>query len=125
MIRGPGVARPVPRVPAGIVTALTWPASLLTVASVIDNPWGVCLHRSAEVGKHLAQILLRRQQVGPSGASRAGKAQRGAARCSVGLEPHPGGGEGAACVCVWGGFLARQKAIAGERDSALGVCRTR
>ncbi|XP_077167542.1 transmembrane and coiled-coil domain-containing protein 4 isoform X1 [Paroedura picta] len=47
---------------AGIVTALTWPASLLTVASVIDNPWGVCLHRSAEVGKHLAQILLSRQQ---------------------------------------------------------------
>lgn len=48
---------------AGIVTALTWPTSLLTVASVIDNPWGVCLHRSAEVGKHLAHILLSRQQV--------------------------------------------------------------
>ncbi|NXK97680.1 TMCO4 protein, partial [Formicarius rufipectus] len=47
---------------SGIVTALTWPTSLLTVASVIDNPWGVCLHRSAEVGKHLAQILLSRQQ---------------------------------------------------------------
>ncbi|XP_068772247.1 transmembrane and coiled-coil domain-containing protein 4 [Struthio camelus] len=47
---------------SGIVTALTWPASLLTVASVIDNPWGVCLHRSAEVGKHLAHILLSRQQ---------------------------------------------------------------
>ncbi|NWY60386.1 TMCO4 protein, partial [Chionis minor] len=47
---------------SGIVTALTWPASLLTVASVIDNPWGVCLHRSAEVGKHLARILLSRQQ---------------------------------------------------------------
>ncbi|KAG9467379.1 hypothetical protein GDO78_015058 [Eleutherodactylus coqui] len=47
---------------SGIVTALTWPASLLTVASVIDNPWGVCLSRSAEVGKHLAHILLRRQQ---------------------------------------------------------------
>ncbi|NXW03673.1 TMCO4 protein, partial [Fregetta grallaria] len=45
-----------------IVTALTWPTSLLTVASVIDNPWGVCLHRSAEVGKHLAHILLSRQQ---------------------------------------------------------------
>ncbi|KAJ7306614.1 hypothetical protein JRQ81_010016 [Phrynocephalus forsythii] len=43
---------------AGIITALTWPASLLTVAGVIDNPWGVCLHRSAEVGKQLAQILL-------------------------------------------------------------------
>uniref|UniRef100_A0A8B9PZ88 Transmembrane and coiled-coil domains 4 n=1 Tax=Apteryx owenii TaxID=8824 RepID=A0A8B9PZ88_APTOW len=47
---------------SGIVTALTWPASLLTAASVIDNPWGVCLHRSAEVGKHLAHLLLSRQQ---------------------------------------------------------------
>nr|XP_012643133.1 transmembrane and coiled-coil domain-containing protein 4 [Microcebus murinus]XP_012643134.1 transmembrane and coiled-coil domain-containing protein 4 [Microcebus murinus]XP_020136740.1 transmembrane and coiled-coil domain-containing protein 4 [Microcebus murinus] len=47
---------------SGIVAALTWPASLLTVANVIDNPWGVCLHRSAEVGKHLAHILLSRQQ---------------------------------------------------------------
>ncbi|XP_077693382.1 transmembrane and coiled-coil domain-containing protein 4 isoform X2 [Eretmochelys imbricata] len=47
---------------SGIVTALTWPTSLLTVANVIDNPWGVCLNRSAEVGKHLAQILLSRQQ---------------------------------------------------------------
>ncbi|XP_020637802.3 transmembrane and coiled-coil domain-containing protein 4 [Pogona vitticeps] len=47
---------------AGIVTALTWPASLLAVAGVIDNPWGVCLHRSAEVGKQLAQILLGRHQ---------------------------------------------------------------
>ncbi|XP_051895199.1 transmembrane and coiled-coil domain-containing protein 4 isoform X2 [Pristis pectinata] len=47
---------------SGIVTALTWPASLLTVANVIDNPWGVCLSRSAEVGKHLAHVLLSRQQ---------------------------------------------------------------
>eukprot|EP00071_Canis_lupus_P036072 XP_022269629.1 transmembrane and coiled-coil domain-containing protein 4 isoform X2 [Canis lupus familiaris] len=47
---------------SGIVAALTWPASLLTVANVIDNPWGVCLHRSVEVGKHLAHILLSRQQ---------------------------------------------------------------
>ena len=47
----------------GLVAALTWPASLLSVANVIDNPWGVCLHRSAEVGKHLAHILLSRQQV--------------------------------------------------------------
>ncbi|NWY00443.1 TMCO4 protein, partial [Nothoprocta ornata] len=47
---------------SGIVSALAWPASLLTVASVIDNPWGVCLHRSAEVGKHLAHLLLSRQQ---------------------------------------------------------------
>ncbi|XP_029362554.1 transmembrane and coiled-coil domain-containing protein 4 isoform X2 [Echeneis naucrates] len=47
---------------SGIVTALTWPASLLAAASVIDNPWCVCLNRSAEVGKHLAQVLRRRQQ---------------------------------------------------------------
>lgn len=47
---------------SGIVAALTWPASLLSVANVIDNPWGVCLHRSTEVGKHLAHILLSRQQ---------------------------------------------------------------
>ncbi|CAL1605499.1 unnamed protein product [Knipowitschia caucasica] len=48
---------------SGIVTALTWPASLLAAASVIDNPWCVCLSRSAEVGKHLAQVLRSRQQV--------------------------------------------------------------
>uniref|UniRef100_A0A3P8PRD0 Transmembrane and coiled-coil domains 4 n=1 Tax=Astatotilapia calliptera TaxID=8154 RepID=A0A3P8PRD0_ASTCA len=47
---------------SGIVTALTWPASLLAAASVIDNPWCVCLNRSAEVGKHLAQVLRSRQQ---------------------------------------------------------------
>ncbi|XP_067384498.1 transmembrane and coiled-coil domain-containing protein 4 isoform X2 [Channa argus] len=45
-----------------ILTALTWPASLLAAASVIDNPWCVCLNRSAEVGKHLAQVLRSRQQ---------------------------------------------------------------
>ncbi|KAF7661333.1 hypothetical protein LDENG_00263810 [Lucifuga dentata] len=47
---------------SGIITALTWPASLLAAASVIDNPWCVCLSRSAEVGKHLAQVLRSRQQ---------------------------------------------------------------
>ncbi|XP_069039842.1 transmembrane and coiled-coil domain-containing protein 4 [Lepisosteus oculatus] len=47
---------------SGILTALTWPASLLAVASVIDNPWGVCLSRSAEVGKQLAQVLRSRHQ---------------------------------------------------------------
>lgn len=66
------------RLPAspGIVAALTWPASLLSVANVIDNPWGVCLHRSAEVGKHLAHILLSRQQVprdGDGGVEWAGR----------------------------------------------------
>ncbi|KAM9786342.1 transmembrane and coiled-coil domain-containing protein 4 [Neosynchiropus ocellatus] len=47
---------------SGIVTALTWPASLLAAASVIDHPWCVCLNRSAEVGKHLAQVLRSRHQ---------------------------------------------------------------
>ncbi|XP_045913388.1 transmembrane and coiled-coil domain-containing protein 4 [Micropterus dolomieu] len=47
---------------SGIVAALTWPAYLLAAASVIDNPWCVCLNRSAEVGKHLAQVLRSRQQ---------------------------------------------------------------
>ncbi|CAG01702.1 unnamed protein product, partial [Tetraodon nigroviridis] len=51
-----------PLLPTGIVAALTWPASLLAAASVIDNPWCVCLNRSAEVGKHLAQVLRSRQQ---------------------------------------------------------------
>ncbi|KAG7283494.1 hypothetical protein CRUP_035287 [Coryphaenoides rupestris] len=47
---------------SGILTALTLPASLLAAASVIDHPWCVCLSRSAEVGKHLAQVLRSRQQ---------------------------------------------------------------
>ncbi|KAK3854970.1 hypothetical protein Pcinc_038594 [Petrolisthes cinctipes] len=43
---------------AGIISAITWPASLLTLASIIDNPWGVCCRRSAQVGKQLASVLL-------------------------------------------------------------------
>ncbi|KAH8042133.1 hypothetical protein HPB51_021217 [Rhipicephalus microplus] len=47
---------------SGLITAITWPATLVMVAGVIDNPWGVCNRRSAEVGRHLAEILLARQQ---------------------------------------------------------------
>ena len=47
---------------SGLLAAIAWPAALLTASSVIDNPWGVCLARSSEVGKHLAEILLNRQQ---------------------------------------------------------------
>ncbi|XP_015784541.1 transmembrane and coiled-coil domain-containing protein 4 isoform X1 [Tetranychus urticae] len=47
---------------SGIMAAIAWPTSLVTLASVIDNPWGVCIRRSAEVGKHLADILISRQQ---------------------------------------------------------------
>ncbi|XP_068249895.1 transmembrane and coiled-coil domain-containing protein 4-like [Palaemon carinicauda] len=46
---------------AGIISAITWPTSLLTLASIIDNPWGVCCRRSAEVGRQLAEVLVQRQ----------------------------------------------------------------
>nr|CAD7207320.1 unnamed protein product [Timema douglasi] len=47
---------------SGIISAIAWPSSLITLASVIDNPWGVCCRRSAEVGKQLAEVLLSREQ---------------------------------------------------------------
>ncbi|XP_057320459.1 transmembrane and coiled-coil domain-containing protein 4-like isoform X2 [Microplitis mediator] len=46
---------------SGIMSAIAWPAALLSIASVIDNPWSVCCRRSSEVGKHLAHVLLSRQ----------------------------------------------------------------
>ncbi|CAG5092958.1 Similar to TMCO4: Transmembrane and coiled-coil domain-containing protein 4 (Homo sapiens) [Cotesia congregata] len=46
---------------AGIMSAIAWPAALLSIASVIDNPWSVCCRRSSEVGKHLAHVLLSRE----------------------------------------------------------------
>lgn len=46
----------------GLIHAIAWPSSLITLASVIDNPWGVCCRRSAEVGKQLAEVLLSREQ---------------------------------------------------------------
>jgi hypothetical protein len=47
---------------SGLLAALVWPVTLVSVAGVIDNPWGVCIRRSAEVGKHLAEVLIARQQ---------------------------------------------------------------
>lgn len=47
---------------SGLMTAIAWPASLVSAAAVIDNPWSVCLQRSREVGKHLAEVLLAREQ---------------------------------------------------------------
>ncbi|XP_077975964.1 transmembrane and coiled-coil domain-containing protein 4-like isoform X2 [Styela clava] len=46
---------------SGLVAAVAWPASLLGAASVIDNPWSVCLQRATQVGKELAEVLLSRQ----------------------------------------------------------------
>jgi len=45
------------------MAAVVWPAALLGVASVIDNPWSVCTQRSYLAGRQLAEVLLSRQQV--------------------------------------------------------------
>ncbi|XP_028967037.1 transmembrane and coiled-coil domain-containing protein 4 [Galendromus occidentalis] len=47
---------------SGLIAAIAWPAALISVAGVIDNPWGVCQRRSAQVGRHLAEVLIQRQQ---------------------------------------------------------------
>lgn len=47
---------------SGIMAAIAWPTTFFTFSAVIDNPWGVCIRRSAEVGKHLADVLISRQQ---------------------------------------------------------------
>uniref|UniRef100_A0A7E4USN5 DUF726 domain-containing protein n=1 Tax=Panagrellus redivivus TaxID=6233 RepID=A0A7E4USN5_PANRE len=46
---------------AGLMTAIAWPVALLSCSSVLDNPWNVCVSRAAEVGEHLAEVLLTRQ----------------------------------------------------------------
>uniref|UniRef100_A0A914VLQ6 Transmembrane and coiled-coil domain-containing protein 4 n=1 Tax=Plectus sambesii TaxID=2011161 RepID=A0A914VLQ6_9BILA len=46
---------------AGLVAAIAWPVTLLSVASVLDNPWNVCIRRASEVGHYLAEVLLCRQ----------------------------------------------------------------
>lgn len=43
---------------SGLLAAVAWPVGLLGLSSVIDNPWGVCCRRSAQVGKQLAETLL-------------------------------------------------------------------
>lgn len=45
---------------AGLLSAIAWPVALLSVASVLDNPWNVCVSRAVEVGEHLAEALLSR-----------------------------------------------------------------
>ncbi|PIC43939.1 hypothetical protein B9Z55_004490 [Caenorhabditis nigoni] len=45
---------------AGLVSAVAWPVALISVSSVLDNPWNVCVSRAAEVGEHLAEVLLSR-----------------------------------------------------------------
>ncbi|PAV75698.1 hypothetical protein WR25_08779 isoform D [Diploscapter pachys] len=45
---------------AGLVSAVAWPVALISASSVLDNPWNVCVARAAEVGEHLAEVLLSR-----------------------------------------------------------------
>ncbi|CCD70531.1 putative membrane protein F35D11.3 [Caenorhabditis elegans] len=45
---------------AGLVSAVAWPVALMSVSSVLDNPWNVCVSRAAEVGEQLAEVLLSR-----------------------------------------------------------------
>jgi len=47
----------------GLLAAVAWPAALIGMASVIDNPWSVCTQRSMLAGRQLAEVLLSRQQV--------------------------------------------------------------
>uniref|UniRef100_A0A0M3IIZ9 Transmembrane and coiled-coil domain-containing protein 4 n=1 Tax=Ascaris lumbricoides TaxID=6252 RepID=A0A0M3IIZ9_ASCLU len=44
----------------GLMVAVSWPVALLGCASVLDNPWNVCVSRASEVGEHLAEVLLNR-----------------------------------------------------------------
>lgn len=47
---------------ASVMAAIAWPTALISMANIIDNPWDVCIGRSAEAGKHLADVLMSRQQ---------------------------------------------------------------
>lgn len=47
---------------AGLIAAVAWPATLIGMASIIDNPWQVCLNRATKAGHRLAQVLRSRQQ---------------------------------------------------------------
>ena len=51
------------RTQLGLLAAVAWPAALIGMASVIDNPWSVCTQRSWLTGRQLAEVLLSRQQV--------------------------------------------------------------
>ncbi|XP_076451988.1 transmembrane and coiled-coil domain-containing protein 4-like isoform X2 [Babylonia areolata] len=45
-----------------LMAAITWPAALLSVSQVIDNPWSVALQRATAAGRQLAEVLLSREQ---------------------------------------------------------------
>lgn len=47
---------------ASVMAAIAWPTALISIANIIDNPWDCCIGRSAQAGKHLADVLMSRQQ---------------------------------------------------------------
>ncbi|XP_045204064.2 transmembrane and coiled-coil domain-containing protein 4-like isoform X2 [Mercenaria mercenaria] len=47
---------------SGLITAIAWPAALISASAAIDNPWHVCTQRATEAGKQLAEVLLGREQ---------------------------------------------------------------
>ncbi|XP_070207687.1 transmembrane and coiled-coil domain-containing protein 4-like [Littorina saxatilis] len=47
---------------SSIMAAIAWPATLLSVSNVIDNPWSVGLQRAVATGRQLAEVLLAREQ---------------------------------------------------------------
>ena len=48
---------------SALLSAMAWPATLLGLASIIDNPWHVATRRAENAGKQLAEVLANRQQV--------------------------------------------------------------
>ncbi|KAL8478842.1 hypothetical protein ACS0TY_030646 [Phlomoides rotata] len=45
-----------------LMTALAWPATLLTLTDLIDSSWAVAINRSDKAGKLLAEVLLKELQ---------------------------------------------------------------
>ena len=45
---------------SALASSLAWPVTLLSMTSVIDNPWSVCMKRSKAVGIHLSSVLIKK-----------------------------------------------------------------
>ncbi|KAI8018076.1 Transmembrane and coiled-coil domain-containing protein 4 [Camellia lanceoleosa] len=45
-----------------LMTALAWPAALLTASDFIDSKWAIAVNRSDKAGKMLAEVLLKELQ---------------------------------------------------------------
>lgn len=43
---------------ASLAASLSWPTTIMSFYSLIDNPWTVCMKRSKAVGRHLSTVLM-------------------------------------------------------------------